>query len=133
LEPTKIYVKPLFKLAEDLGLKAAVHVTGDAYLKFNRIAKFSHGIGFEFDNFEPQPIFALIQKTASQLGGLITDEEMFKTFNMGWGFAVIVDKADAARAVDVLNETEVRAEEIGCVTSSQGVKLHYKDKKIILK
>ena len=132
LEPTKIYVRPLFKLAEELDLKAAVHITGDAYLKFNRVAKFSHGIGFEFDNFEPQPIFALIQKTASQLGGSITDEEMFKTFNMGWGFAVIVDKADSDRVADIVNETVAHAEEIGRVTSSQGVKLHYKGKKIIL-
>jgi phosphoribosylformylglycinamidine cyclo-ligase len=132
LKPTKIYVKPLLRLAEDLDLKAAVHVTGDAYLKFNRIAEFSHGIGFEFDNFSPQPIFTLIQETASQLGGSIADEEMFKTFNMGWGFAVIVDRVYADRAMDVLNRNGTEAEEIGRVTGSQGVRLHYKNKKIIL-
>ena len=82
LEPTKIYVRPVLKVAKALGLKAAVHITGDAYLKFGRLAQFSKGIGFEFNNFNPQFIFELLQKTASELGGRITDEEMFKTFNM---------------------------------------------------
>ena len=133
LEPTKIYVKPFLKVADELKVKAAVHITGDAYLKFNRIVKFSEGIGFQFDNFKPQPIFELIQKTASKLGKTITDDEMFKTFNMGWGFAVIVDKKDGDKAIDILEKTGVQAEQIGNVTSSQGIKIQYRGKKIILK
>jgi phosphoribosylformylglycinamidine cyclo-ligase len=132
LEPTRIYVKPLLKTTQELNLKAAVHITGDAYLKFMKLAKFSPGIGFEFDHFEPQPIFALIKDTASELGGLITDEEMFKTFNMGWGFAVITDKAESSNALDVLDASGVQAEEIGRVSGSGGVRVHYRDKKIIL-
>lgn len=133
LEPTKIYVKPLLGVSEAVKAKGAVHITGDAYLKFNRLTLFSKGIGFEFNNFKPQPIFDLIQKTALELGSKITDEEMFKTFNMGWGFAIIVDKADKEKAIDTLEKTSVQAEEIGCVTSSRGIKLLYKDKKIVLK
>ena len=68
LEPTKIYVKPLLKLAREVKVKAAVHITGDAYTKFNNLANYSPGIGFEFNNFKPQPIFGLIQKTAAELG-----------------------------------------------------------------
>lgn len=132
LEPTRIYVKPLLKTAEETSVKAAVHITGDAYLKFNRLAKFSEGIGFEFDNFSPQPIFTLIQATAKQLGGAITDEEMFKTFNMGWGFAVIVDKASAERAIDVLEKAGVHAQEIGHVAGRAGVRILYRGKKIML-
>jgi len=133
LEPTKIYVKPLLKVAEELKVKAAVHITGDAYLKFDRLTQFSKGIGFEFNNFKPQPIFELIQKTASELGGTITDEEMFKTFNMGWGFAIIVDKADRDKAVDVLEKTGTPAEEIGYVTDTEEIKILYEDKRIVLK
>jgi len=132
LEPTKIYVKPLLRVAEGLEVKAAVHITGDACLKFDRLTKFSKGIGFEFNNFKPQPIFELIQKTASKLGGTITDEEMFKTFNMGWGFALIVDKADRDKAIDILEKTGILAEEIGHITSSEGIKILYKGRKIIL-
>jgi phosphoribosylformylglycinamidine cyclo-ligase len=133
LEPTKIYVKPVLRVADELRVKAAVHITGDAYLKFERLTKFSGGIGFEFDNFKPQPIFELIQKTASELGGTITDEEMFKTFNMGWGFAVIVDKENADRALDLIEKTGVKAEKIGHVTDSAGIRVLYKKRKIILK
>jgi len=133
LEPTRIYVKPLLKAAEEIEVKAAVHITGDAYLKFNRLAGFSKGIGFEFDNFKPQPIFRLLQETARQLGSSVTDEEMFKTFNMGWGFAIIVDKADANKTVDVLEKVGAQSEQIGQVTSSGGVKILYNKKKIVLK
>ena len=133
LEPTTIYVKPLLRIAEEVKVKAAVHVTGDAYLKFEKLARFSKGIGFVFDNFRPQPIFDLVQKTAKQLGGLISDEEMFKTFNMGWGFAVILDKASAEGAVGVLEKTGVHSERIGQVTGQVGVKIVHKGKKIVLK
>ena len=68
LEPTKIYVKPLLKLASEVKVKAAVHITGDGYMKFNNFANYSPGIGFEFTNFKPQPIFGLIQRTAAELG-----------------------------------------------------------------
>ena len=133
LEPTRIYVKPLLAVANELKVKAAVHITGDAYLKFNNLTRFSKGIGFEFDNFNPHPIFELIQKTAFELGGEIADEEMFKTFNMGWGFAVIVDKAVGDKALDVFGKTGVQAEKIGFVTDSEGIKIHHKNRKIILK
>jgi len=133
LEPTRIYVKPLLRVAEEVEVKAAVHITGDAYLKFDRLTRFSENIGFEFDNFKPQPIFGLIQRTASELGGVITDGEMFKTFNMGWGFAVIVDENDEDEAVEVAEKNGVQAEQIGRVTESKGIRIFYKDKKIILK
>jgi phosphoribosylformylglycinamidine cyclo-ligase len=133
LKPTKIYVKPLLEVAEEIKIKAAVHITGDAYLKFDRLTKFSKNIGFEFDNFKPQPIFELIQKTASELRGKITDEEMFKTFNMGWGFAVIVDKKNKDKALDILEKNGAQAEPIGCVTDSRGIKILYRNRKIILR
>ena len=133
LEPTRIYVKPLLKAAEELEVKAAVHITGDAYLKFDRLARFSKGIGFEFDNFKPQPIFILLQETARQLGGRITDEEMFRTFNMGWGFAAIVDRKVADEALDVLERAGVKSEQIGRVTSAEGVRILHNRMKIVLK
>ncbi|MGB9713946.1 MAG: phosphoribosylformylglycinamidine cyclo-ligase [Candidatus Bathyarchaeales archaeon] len=132
LEPTRIYVKPLLKVAEEVKVKAAVHITGDAYLKFDRLTAFSKGVGFEFDNFKPQPIFELIQKTASELGGVLTDEEMFRTFNMGWGFAIVVDKEDADRAMDVLDRTGVNAEQIGLVNDSGRITIRYKGRRFVL-
>jgi phosphoribosylformylglycinamidine cyclo-ligase len=132
LESTRIYVKPLLKAAKAVKVKAAVHITGDAYLKFNNLTRFSPGIGFEFTNFKPQPIFGLIQKTAQELGLPVTDEEMFKTFNMGWGFAVIVSKTDADNALDVLGKAGAEAEVIGTVTGTPQVTIRHDLGKLVL-
>jgi len=132
LEPTEIYVKPLLKAAQIVKIKAAAHITGDAYLKFNNLTRFSPGIGFKFDNFNPQPIFGLIQKTAAELGYRVTDEEMFRTFNMGWGFAIIVEKTDMEKAISTLEKAGAQAERIGNVTEKQLIEINYKNKRITL-
>ena len=132
LEPTRIYVKPLLSLRQKCETKAAVHVTGDAYLKFDRLMGFNRGIGFEFDNFKPQPIFELIQKTSPKTRGIISDEEMFKTFNMGWGFAVVVDRSLADEAIDILGKQGVELEKIGRATGSGRIVVRHKGKKIVL-
>jgi phosphoribosylformylglycinamidine cyclo-ligase len=133
LEPTRIYVKPFLKAAKEVKIKGAVHVTGDAYMKFDRFMKYSKGIGFEFTNFKPQPIFKLIQQTAPEVGGVITDEEMLKTFNMGWGFAVVIDKNDEDELITIFEKCGVEAERIGKVTRSEKIVAHYKEKKLELR
>ncbi len=133
LEPTKIYVKPLLKLAREVKIKAAVHITGDAYTKFNNLVNYSKGIGFHFDNFKPQPIFGLVQRTASELGYTITDEEMFKTFNMGWGFGIIVDKTEIDKAMNTLEQDSINPERIGKVTDKERiVEVEYENKHMTL-
>jgi len=133
LEPTKVYVKPFQNAAGEIEVKGAVHVTGDAYLKFNRLMKFSKGIGFKFTNFKPQQIFELIQRTSPEVRGTITDEEMLKTFNLGWGFAVVVDKSDEDDAISIIEKSGVEAEVIGDVTASGKIIAHYKGKKLELR
>jgi len=132
LEPMKIYVKPLMTTAEKVEIKGAVHITGDAYLKFDRHMKFSKGIGFEFSNFKPQPIFDLIQRTAHELKRAISDEEMLKTFNMGWGFAIVVEEKDSDAIIGYLRKSGVEAEQIGTVTASPKIVAYYKGKKVML-
>jgi len=117
LEPTKIYVKPFLNAAKEVDILGAVHITGDAYLKFRKLANF----GFEFDNFKPQPIFNLIRECD------VATEEMFKTFNMGWGFAVIVRKEDVENALQILKGSEV----IGKIID-KGLVIKFEGKKIIL-
>lgn len=132
LEPTKIYVKSFLSAAKAITLNGAIHVTGDAYIKFDRFMKYSQDIGFEFFNFKPQPIFSLIQQTGPEVGGSITDEEMLKTFNMGWGFAVVVDKNDVDETIDVIERCDVEAEEIGRVTDTGKIVACYNGKKLEL-
>jgi len=132
LEPTKIYVKPVMRLVGSHWIKAAVHITGDAYLKFDRLMQFNKGIGFEFDNFQPQPIFHLIQKVSKKRRSPISDGEMFKTFNMGWGFAVVVDEALKEEAIDSFERSGIETSQIGKVTDSGEIVVKYNGKKILL-
>jgi phosphoribosylformylglycinamidine cyclo-ligase len=113
-------------------VKAAVHITGDAYLKFNNLTRFSSGIGFEFTNFKPHPIFRILQETAHELGLTVSDEEMYRTFNMGWGFAIIVDKKEADTALSVLQKMGAEAENIGTVKGKPGIGIRYRSKRIAL-
>ncbi len=122
LEPTKIYVKPFLKIAEKYDILGAVHITGDAYLKFKKL-----NFGFEFFNFKPQPIFNLIQET-----GNISAQEMFKTFNMGWGFAIIVDEANTKGVLDMLEKEQIYAEIIGKVIKERKIIINFQNKKILL-
>jgi len=132
LEPMKIYVKPIMRLVSSHLVKAAVHITGDAYLKFDRLTQFNKGVGFEFDNFKPQPIFSLIQAVSKQRRNPISDQEMFKTFNMGWGFAVVVDNASKEEATSLLENSGTEANQIGRVTDSRRIVVEYDGKKIFL-
>lgn len=133
LEPTVIYVKSFLKIVNCLEIKAAIHITGDAYLKFNQLTRFSPKIGFEFTHFAPHQIFHLIQDAAQTLGSKITDEEMFKTFNMGWGFAIIIDKKDVDVVIDLAGTAGVEAEQIGRVTDFDGICIKYRNQNIVLK
>ncbi len=121
LEPTMIYVKPVLKLLASHKVKATVHITGDAYAKFDKLMNVNQSVGFEFNDFNPQPIFSLIQEASEKLRTPISDDEMFKTFNMGWGFAVIVDRAVKDDVIDALERSGVEARQIGKVTDSRQV------------
>jgi len=124
LEPTRIYVKPFLKVFKEYGIKAAVHITGDAYLKFGKLIG-AKNIGFEFDNFKPQPIFDIVQKT-----GNVEASEMFKTFNMGWGFALIVDDGDADDILDLFEKNKIESEVIGKVVEKRCITIRYKGENI---
>jgi phosphoribosylaminoimidazole (AIR) synthetase len=58
---------------------------------------------------------------------------MFKTFNMGWGFAVVVSNSRKDEVVDSLERSGVQAEQIGRVTASRKIVIRNRNKKILLK
>ena len=111
LEPTRIYVKPVMEMINaGLPLHALLHITGDGFCNMNRIQA---EVGFEFDALpEPGPIYKLIQER-----GGISDAEMYSVFNMGIGFCVTCDPADADRALEVLREVGTTASVIGRATA----------------
>lgn len=124
LEPTKIYVKSFLKVAEKFEILGAVHITGDGYLKFKKL---NSELGFYFDNFKPQPIFSLIQET-----GKISLKEMFSVFNMGWGFAIIVDKKETDKILSLAKKLKLGTETIGRIIEEKKIIINYGNRKIIL-
>jgi len=99
LRPTRIYVKPVLELLDQgLPVRALAHITGDGLFNLVRTRK---PVGFDIDYWpEPPPIFQLIQRIGS-----VPDEEMFRAFNMGIGFALVV----AGKAVDRVRTSLERA------------------------
>jgi len=88
LTPTTIYVRKVLDLVRNFRIKGMVDVTGGGLRNFVRLKE---GIGFRIDDpMEPNQIFKVIQDLGS-----IDDKEMYQTFNMGMGFALIVPRRDA--------------------------------------
>jgi len=88
LEPTRIYVNDVMNVLKDHKIKGMANITGGGLKNISRI---NDGYHYEItDPLEPQPIFDFLQEE-----GGVSDEEMYKTFNMGMGFCLIVDPDDA--------------------------------------
>jgi phosphoribosylformylglycinamidine cyclo-ligase len=95
LRPTDIYVRPVMDLLKTrrLPVRALVNITGDGFLNLARVKA---AVGFRLDSLpEPPPIFRLVQDL-----GRVPAPEMYRAFNMGVGFCVIVpDEAEVLGAV----------------------------------
>ncbi len=98
LTPTKIYVKPMLALFEEVTVKAVSHITGGGFYE-NIPRSIPDGFGAKIDKsaLKILPIFDLIAKT-----GNIPERDMFNTFNMGVGMSIVVAKEDAEKALEVL-------------------------------
>ena len=118
LTPTKIYVKSIMELLNNVKVKSISHITGGGFYE-NIPRSLPNGISASIERSAVQvlPIFNLIAKT-----GHIPERDMFNTFNMGVGMTVVVDKADADKAVNVLNAAGEDAYILGeLVNSDEGV------------
>ena len=109
LEPTRIYVPEILDMIKaGLNLKALVHMTGDGLLNLRRVAA---GVGFVIDFWpDPHPIFSLIQEM-----GHVTTKEMFRVFNMGIGFCIILpdDPAQIDQAMAIAKKHGVECYRLG--------------------
>ena len=118
LTPTKIYVKPMLELFNNVTVKAVSHITGGGfYENIPRSIPDGFSAKIEKSAVRVLPIFELIEKT-----GKIDNRDMFNTFNMGVGMSIVVDKSDADKAVEILNACGETAYILGeIVKSDSGV------------
>ena len=118
LTPTKIYVKPVLALAEQVNIKAVSHITGGGFYE-NIPRSIPKGLSAKIDKqaLRILPIFDLIARE-----GNIPERDMFKTFNMGVGMSIVVSADDAEKAVEILKAAGEDAYVIGeVVKSDEGV------------
>lgn len=97
LEPTIIYVKAIMDLLNnDIEVHGLGHITGGG---FSNLKRLNHNMTYHINNLpDTLPVFKAIQQTG------IENKEMYHVFNMGIGFAVILDKGYKDKALDILNK-----------------------------
>ena len=118
LTPTRIYVKPVLALMQEVEVKAISHITGGGfYENIPRSLPEGFSARIKKDDVQVLPIFNLIQKV-----GNIPERDMYNTFNMGVGMSIVVRSEEAQKAVEVLKAQGEDAYILGeIVESSEGV------------
>ena len=115
LTPTKIYVKPMLALFEEVTVKAVSHITGGGFYE-NIPRSIPEGFTAKIDKSSVKvlPIFDLIAKR-----GNIPERDMYNTYNMGVGMSIVVDKADADKAIEILKANGEDAYIIGEIVEGE--------------
>ena len=115
LTPTKIYVRPVLALLEQIKVKGISHITGGGFYE-NIPRSIPDGLGAVIDrkNVKVLPIFDLIAKE-----GGISERDMFNTFNMGVGMSIVVSREDAEKAIEILKANGEDAYVIGKIENSE--------------
>ena len=120
LTPTRIYVKPVLALLEQVAVKGISHITGGGFYE-NIPRSIPVGLGARIRKADVRvlPIFKLLQEK-----GNIPERDMFNTFNMGVGMSIVVPAAEADKALHILQEAGEEAYIIGEIIAS--------DEKVVL-
>ncbi len=115
LTPTKIYVKPLLSLFDNVTVKGVSHITGGGFYE-NIPRSIPDGLCAEIEKSAVKvlPIFELLAKT-----GGIAERDMFNTFNMGVGMSIVVPKEDADKALATLKAAGEDAYIIGTIKNGE--------------
>ena len=115
LTPTKIYVKSILALMEQVDVKGVSHITGGGFYE-NIPRSIPDGLGAKIDKSAVRilPIFDLIAKT-----GNIPERDMFNTFNMGVGMSVVVPAEQVEKALEILKAHGEDAYVIGEIVESE--------------
>lgn len=125
LTPTSIYVKEAMDLlAQRVPVKAFAHITSDGLLNLNRCQA---EVGFVIDSLPPIPqIFNLLQGC-----GNVSDEEMFRVYNMGIGFCVVVDRKDIERTKRIIESHGKATHVIGYAVADKRRRINLTQYKLI--
>jgi phosphoribosylformylglycinamidine cyclo-ligase len=117
LTPTQLYVKPvLTALRSELTIHGMAHITGGGLPEnLPRCLGAGQSIQIEIDSWPVLPVFEWLRAA-----GEVSLPEMFNTFNMGIGFAVIVPPDQAEAACEHFTQAGIAAYLIGEVVTGEG-------------
>ena len=116
LAPTRIYVKPLLSLFNEVDVHALAHITGGGLTEnLPRVLPDNSTAAIDTTAWERPPVFDWLQQQ-----GNVADAEMYRTFNCGIGMVVCVSSADAGRAIEHLGSQGEKACIIGTITAGDG-------------
>ncbi len=115
LTPTRLYVKSILALLEQVKVKGISHITGGGFYE-NIPRSIPDGLGAKIDKASVKilPIFDLLAKK-----GGISERDMFNTFNMGVGMSVVVAKEDVEKSLEILTAHGEDAYVIGEIVESE--------------
>ncbi len=115
LTPTKIYVKPILAaLKSPLRIHGLAHITGGGIPEnLPRCLGLGQVIEILPQSWEIPPIFSWLAEQ-----GEVETTEMFKTFNMGIGMAVVVEAEDLPETLEYFANLGMKSWHIGWVRSS---------------
>ncbi|MEK5162426.1 phosphoribosylformylglycinamidine cyclo-ligase [Paenibacillus sp. FSL R5-0527] len=112
LTPTKLYVKPVLSLLEQVDVKGMAHITGGGFIEnIPRVLPEGVNVEIESGSWPILPIFELLQQKGS-----VSSRDMFTTFNMGIGLVIIVAADQVEAALQTLREAGESPYVIGKVT-----------------
>ncbi len=116
MAPTRIYVKPLLALMQQVRVKGMAHITGGGLLEnIPRVLPQDVVAQLDGKSWHTPRLFEWLQAM-----GNVAQQEMYRTFNCGIGMAVVVAAADAERAVQQLRGAGETAWVIGEIRTRQG-------------
>jgi len=116
IEPTKIYVKSILSLIQNLPVHAISHITGGGLLEnIPRVLPKHLAANLDQNSWELPQIFKWLQSE-----GNIDTMEMYRVLNCGVGMVVIVPKALSGEAIKILKSCGENAWLIGEVIDSEG-------------
>jgi phosphoribosylformylglycinamidine cyclo-ligase len=109
LAPTRIYVKPVLALMKDVTVKGMAHITGGGITEnVPRVLAHDLTARIERNAWTMPPLFQWLQRQ-----GNVAEDEMLRVFNCGIGMVLVVDAADADRAMRFLTDQGERVWRIG--------------------
>ena len=116
MAPTRIYVKPILAMLKEHSIHAMAHITGGG-LSENIIRVIPDGLGLEIkaSTWPLPPVFKWLQQE-----GQVTNHEMWRTFNCGIGFVLVIAPGDIESIGAALKSHDLEHWTIGSVVTSSG-------------